>query len=175
MALILAMLVVLVLSGISLVAVQATYTRLNLAGTARVTQVARQVSLSGAEGTMALAALNPSGFNQYVEANNSLVQMEAISGEFFDLSPDGSGSFGREIVSVETAFWQSRMVASLTSHRAPGFQLGEYCFRKHVSVTDGIYRNDADPTDANAISQAIERNAQARALANLFVGPITCP
>lgn len=175
MALIIAMLVVLVLSAVSLVALQATSNRLNLAGTARVATVARQVTHSGTEGTMSFAARDPSGFTQYVTAMNGLVPMTAVSGQFFDLAADGSGSFGREVVSVETVGWSSRMASALTTHRAPGYQLGEYCFRKYLSLTDGVYRNDADPADPTDLRRNIERNAQARSLANLFVGPITCP
>lgn len=175
MALIVALLVILVLSALSLVALQATSNRLNLAGTARVAVVARQVTASGTEGTMSFAAQNPSGFTDFVMATNGVVPMTAVSPAFFDMNADGSGSFGREVVSVETAFWTSRMISALTTHRAPGYQLGEYCFRKYVSMTDGVYRNDVDPTDPVDLRRNIERNAQARALANLFVGPIGCP
>ena len=175
MALLIAMLVILVLSALSLVALQATSNRLNLAGTARVAVVARQVTASGVEGTMSFAAENPSGFTDFVMATNGQVPMAAVSPTFFDMNPDGSGSFGREVVSVETAFWTSRMISALTTHRAPGYQLGEYCFRKYVSMTDGVYRNDVDPANPVDLRRNIERNAQARALANLFVGPIGCP
>lgn len=175
MALIIALLVILVLSALSLIALQATSNRLNLAGTARIAVVARQVTASGVEGTMSFAAQNPSGFTDFVMATNGLVPMTAVSPVFFDMSPDGSGSFGREVVSVETAFWTSRMISALTTHRAPGYQLGEYCFRKYVSMTDGVYRNDVDPANPVDLRRNIERNAQARALANLFVGPIGCP
>lgn len=175
MALIIALLVILVLSALSLVALQATSNRLNLAGTARIAVVARQVTASGTEGTMSFAAQNPSGFIDFVMATNGVVPMNTVSPIFFDMNPDGSGSFGREVVSVETAFWTSRMISALTTHRAPGYQLGEYCFRKYVSMTDGVYRNDVDPANPVDLRRNIERNAQARALANLFVGPIGCP
>ena len=55
MALIVAILIVLVLSGLSLVALQAASNRLHLAGTARIATVAKSVAASGVEGTLALA------------------------------------------------------------------------------------------------------------------------
>lgn len=175
MALIIALLIVLVLSGVSLVALQATSNRLNLVGTARIATVARSIAASGVEGTMAFAAAMPSGFTQFLVANNGEIPMNAVSAAFFDTSADGSGSFGREVVSVETAGWNSRAISAMTTHRAPGYQLGEYCFRKYVTVTNGVYANDADPAVQADLRRNIERNAQASMLSNLFVGPISCP
>ena len=132
--------------------------------------------MSGAEATMAFAGMNPSGFTQFVAVRpNGEVKMGDLSGTFYDTATDGSGSFGRDGVSVNTAFWQSRMTAALTTHRAPGFQLGEYCFRRYISETDGVYRNDLPPGTANSLTLTVERNSQARSMAAMFVGPVACP
>lgn len=173
--LIVALLLILALTGIGLVAAQTASNDLNLAGNTRVAQVARNIASSGAEGTMAFAGMNPSGFNQFVAAKGGVIEMNDLSGAFFDPAMDGTGSFGRDGVSVNTAFWQSRMQAALTTHRAPGFQLGEYCFRRYITLTDGVYRNDLPSGTPNALSLTIDRNTQARSMTAMFVGPVTCP
>lgn len=180
LALIIVLLLLLVLSSIGLIAVQASSINISLEGSRRVSQIARNVAVSGGVGTMAFAAMNPSGFNQFVQVNRNaanlgVVSMGDISSSFFDMNTDGSGSFGREVVSINTAFWQSTMISQVTTHRAPGFEMGEYCFRKYGSVTDGVYRNDLNPADPNDLLLKIERNAQSRMMSSLFVGPIICP
>jgi hypothetical protein len=175
--LIVAMLVILALAGIGIVAAQAVSNEINLAGNARVAQVARNVASSGAEATMAFAGTNPSGFNQFVSVDRGdprlqgVIQMADLSNAFFDTATDGTGSFGRDGVTVNTARWQSQMQSALTTHRAPGFQLGEYCFRRYISVTSGVYRNDL----AGTATLVVDRNAQARSMTALFVGPVSCP
>jgi hypothetical protein len=171
--LIIALLLLLALTSIGLVAMQAASNDLNLTGNARVAQVARNIAMSGAEGTMAFAGMNPSGFNQFV-ATNANIQMTSLSDAFFDTTAtDGTGSFGREGAAMSTALWQSRMLAALTTHRAPGFQMGEFCFRRYITQTDGLY--SSDPLGAAATALTVERNAQARAMTAMFVGPVACP
>ena len=175
------LLMLLALTGIGLVAMQSASNNLNLTGNSRVAQVARNIASSGAEGTMAFAGLNPSAFTQFVAANldpvdgKGLVAMGDLSNNFFDSSTDGSGSFGWDGVTVNTARWSSKMVTALTTPRAPGFQIGEYCFRRYTSETDGMYRNDLPTGTANAQSLTVDRNAQARSMATMFVGPVACP
>ncbi|HOU52691.1 MAG TPA: hypothetical protein PLQ97_02040 [Myxococcota bacterium] len=173
--LIVAMLVLLALTSLGIAAVEVAANHLNLTGSVRIAQVARTIAASGAEGTMAFAGMNPSGFTQFVAAQNGLVQMRDLSAGFYDTSTDGSGSFGREAVTMNTAFWQSRMTSAVTTHRAPGFGVGEYCFRRYISETEAVFRNDLAPGSPNAQTLTIDRDAQARAMAAIFVGPVGCP
>ena len=175
MALIVAILIVLVLSGLSLVALQAASNRLHLAGTARIATVAKSVAASGVEGTLALAASAPSGFSQLVSATNGQVPMSAVHSNFFDLATDGSGSFGREVQSMQSAGWNSRMLSMLTTPRAPGNLSGMNCFNKYVALTNGMYANVPDPGVTPDPQTNIDRNAQVAMLSNLFVGPNICP
>lgn len=173
--LIVAMLVLLALTSLGIAAVEVAANHLNLTGSVRIAQIARTIAASGAEGTMAFAGMNPSGFTQFVAAQNGVVQMRDLSAGFYDPSTDGSGSFGREAVTMNTAFWQSRMTSAVTTHRAPGFQVGDYCFRRYISETEAVFRNDLPPGSPNARTLTIDRNAQARAMAAIFVGPVGCP
>ncbi len=183
--LMIALLVLLALTGIGLVAMQNASNDLNLTGNSRVAQVARNIATSGAEGTMAFAGMNPSGFIQFVAGRfvaagqatpavpYAVIKMEDLSGTFYDTTTaNGLGSFGREGANMSTATWESRVPVALTSHRAPGFQVGEFCFRRYISETDGYYRNDVN---TNATVQTVERNAQARSMTAMFVGPVACP
>jgi len=173
--LIVAMLVLLALTSLGIAAIEVASNHLNLTGSARIAHVARTIAASGAEGTMAFAGMNPSGFTQLVAAQNGVVQMRDLSANFYDTSTNGSGSFGREAVTMNTAFWQSRMTSAVTTHRAPGFQVGEYCFRRYISETQSVFRNDLAPGSQNAETLTLDRNAQARAMAAIFVGPVGCP
>jgi len=173
--LIVAMLVMLALTSLGIAAAEVAANHLNLTGSVRIAHVARTIAASGAEGTMAFAGMNPSGFTQFVAAQNGIVQMRDLSAGFYDTSTNGSGSFGREAVSMNTAFWQSRITSAVTTHRAPGFEVGEYCFRRYLTETMGVFRNDLPPGSQNAQTLTLDRNAQARAMSAIFVGPVDCP
>ena len=164
---IIALLLMLALTGLGLGAMTGATNDMDLTGSSRVSAVARSIATSGAEGTMAFAGLNPSGFTQFVAARGGVVQMTDLSASFFDASTTGDGSFGREAMA---GAWVTRTEAALTTHRAPGFQLGEYCFRRYITSTDGTYVQEG-VTD----SLGRDRNVQARAMTALFVGPVDCP
>jgi hypothetical protein len=165
--LVIALLLMLALTGIGLAAMTSAANDLDLTGSARVSAVARAIASAGAEGTMAFAGMNPSGFTQFLSAQGGVVQMGDLSAGFFDTSATGNGSFGREAMAGQ---WTTRAESVLTTHRAPGFQLGEYCFRRYITSTDGTYRQEG-------VTEAMgrDRNALARAMTALFVGPVDCP
>lgn len=173
--LILAMLMVLVLAGLAMGAVAGVSGLMSRTGGSRVAAQAGNVTTSGTEGTMAFAAQNPSAYIQFVTAQGGRISMGDVAANYFDLAQDGTGSFGRDVTPLTLATWGARMTGALTTHRAPGFGLGEYCFRKYVARVDGAYRNDVDPANRQAFLLNLDRNAQAGALAELFVGPISCP
>lgn len=164
---IIAMLLMLALTGLGLAAMTGATNDIDLTGSARISAVSRAVASAGAEGTMAFAGLNPTGFTQWVVAKNRIVNMGDLSADFFDDSTAGDGSFGHEAM---VGSWTTRITSALTTHRAPGFQLGEYCFRRYITATEGTYEAPgvADPL-------RLERHAQARAMTALFVGPVDCP
>lgn len=173
--LLLALLLMLALTGIALVALRATTSNITFAGAQRISAMAQSVTTSGVEGTLVFAAMNPAGYTDYITANNGVVSMTDFSASFFDTAVDGTGSFGREAVNVNSVFWQSRMVHAQASARAPGYQLGQHCFMKYTSFTDGAYQNQGNTLDPNDIKRNMERNAMARDLTTLYVGPINCP
>lgn len=167
MVLILTMLILLVLSAIALAAVQSVTNHLARAGSYRVGSVAYGVTEAGSQATMSLAAINPGGFNEFVATQGFQVTMGDVSNFFFDTS--AGGSFGREIGNVGGANWVSRLSNPISSHRAPGYAVGEYCFRKYFSTTDGTYGNNlvTSPDD-------VLRNTMKRFLSTIYVGPTGC-
>jgi hypothetical protein len=102
--------------------------------------------------------------------------MTDVSSAFFDLTPN-TGSFGREIVNVGTVGWSSQLANPVSSHRAPGYEMGQYCFRKYLVTTSGLYRNDvvnaANPAGADALIN-LERNAARQAMTSMYLGPVPC-
>jgi len=167
MVLILTMLVLLVLSAIALTAVQSVSNHIARAGSFRVGSVAYGVTEAGSQATMAIGAANPSAFNDFVATHNYRVTMGDVSRNFFDTA--AGGSFGREVQNVGGANWVSRLSNPISSHRAPGYAVGEYCFRKYFATTDGTYGNQnvQNPDD-------VLRNTQKRFLTTIFVGPVGC-
>lgn len=173
--LLLALLVMLALTAIGLVAIRSTANDITFAGAQKVTSMAQNVTASGVEATMVFGAMNPTGFIDYVNINNGNVAMADFSAGFFDNAVDGNGSFGREVTNVNNVFWQSRMTNAQTSARAPGYQLGEHCFVRYTAYTDGTYGNQPNLVDPLDITRNVERNALARDLTLLYVGPVACP
>jgi hypothetical protein len=68
---------------------------LNLTGSARIAHVRPDHrGLGPPRERWAFAGMNPSGFNQFVAAQNGVVQMRDISANFYDTSTNGSGPSG---------------------------------------------------------------------------------
>jgi hypothetical protein len=172
--LVLAVMILLVLSAIAFVAVQATMNQMARVQAFRTSAVAGLLTAAGSEATLAVAATNPSGFDQFLAANNFAVLMADVSPSFFDTSQ--AGSFGQEVVTLNTANWASRLSNPIATSRAPGFE-GSFCFKRYRSETDGIYRNDVAsgaPLTRDQVLQDLRTTAQKRFAATMYVGPVDC-
>lgn len=167
LVLVLTLLVLLVLSAVALTAVQAVTNHLARAGSYRVSSIAFGITEAGSQATMAIAAVNPGAFNEFVAAHGYRVNMLEVSDAFFDMAE--GGSFGREIDNVGGANWVSTLSLPISSHRAPGYSVGEYCFRKYFATTDGVYGNN----DISTVDDVL-RNTQKRFFSTIFVGPTAC-
>jgi len=167
MILILALMILLVLSALSFAAVQSVSNTMARAGSYRTGMIAYGITAAGSEATMALAATNPSGFNDFVAAQGYQLAMGDVSNIFFDVNQDGS--FGRELPTVGGANWVTQLSNPISSHRAPGYAIGEYCFRKYFATTNGVYGNDVVVTRGDVI-----RNSQKRFMTTIYVGPVGC-
>ncbi|HNZ02809.1 MAG TPA: hypothetical protein PKK50_01580 [Myxococcota bacterium] len=173
--LLLVLLLMLGLTAIGAIAIRTTANDMAFAGAHKVSSMAKNVTSSGAEATMVFGAMNPRGFIDYVTVNNGTVAMADFTPVFFDTASDGTGSFGREVGNMNNVFWRSRMTNAQTSARAPGYQVGEHCFIRYTSYTDGVYGNQPNLADPQDVTRNAERNAMARDLATLYVGPVACP
>jgi hypothetical protein len=164
--LVLSLMVLLVLTAIALVAVQAVMNFMSRTGSWRISRVANGITTAGSEATMAVAAQSPAGFNQFLQTHAFRLNMGDVSPAFFDMT--AGGSFGVEVANVNSAGWVSLLANPISSHRAPGYALGEFCFRKYTSLTSGTFRNDTDAT------VSLDRNADKQYVATIFVGPVVC-
>jgi len=174
-AMLLVLALMLALTAIGVVAIRTTANDIAFSGAQRVTSIAQNVTTSGVEATIVFGAINASAFIDYVNVNNGSVAMTDFSTSFFDAAADGSGSFGRESGNVSNASWRSRLTNPQTSARAPGYQLGEHCFVKYTAFTDGLYGNTPNVADPQDVTRNAERNALARDLTTIYVGPVSCP
>jgi hypothetical protein len=168
MVVILALFVILVLTSVSLAALQSVANNLARSSAYRVATVAQGVAMAGSEGTMSLAATNPSGFSAFVAAQRFRVTMLDVSPAFFDTS--ANGSFGVDLQNVGGVNWVSTLSFVGISHRLPGYAVGEFCFDKFLSTTDGTYGNPSvvNPDD-------VIRSSQKRVISVMHVGPVKCP
>ncbi len=173
--LLLALMLLLALTALGLVTARYTASNMSFTGAQRVTSTAEAIAVSGVESTLVMGAQNAASFIAYLDVNGQAVAMSDFAPNFFDGAVDGSGSFGRETGNINTASWRSRMVYSQLSTRAPGYQVGEHCFIRYTSITDGFYQNQPNFADPDDIERNRERNALARDMATIFVGPILCP
>ena len=173
--LIIALLLILALTGIGLVAAQTVSNDLNLTGNSRVSQVARNIASAGTEGTLTLAALGPRRFYDFVDNLQRIarpLEMNDLATSFFDTAMDGSGSFGRDGVSMNTAFWTGTVQAPWSVLIARGYDVDTYYFQRYVFQLDGFYRNDLPASAPNARTLTIDRSSQARSMAVFSVGPV---
>lgn len=166
----LALVVIVVLAAIALVSVQSTVGITSRSGSFRSSRIAHNVTASGSEATLAMGASNPRGFNDFVSSHGYVIRMNDVSQTFFDLGP--MGSFGRESVNIAAVSWSTRLTDPVTSHRAPGYEIGEYCFRKYFATTDGYYGNEP-PANPEEVYN-VERMSQKRFMTTMYVGPVEC-
>ncbi len=187
----LTMMVLLVIASIAFVAVGSTVNNVSRVGSFRNSMVAYNVTESGSVATMALGASNPAGFGAFIASHGYTVGRVDISSLFFDTGR--SGSFGQEIDNVAIADWTTRLSSPITSHRAPGYDVGTYCFRKYYAITDGWYQASAKCSDltrarldaltaaggasaeeAAEAQREMERCSQKRFVSSMYVGPVAC-
>jgi len=164
--LVLSLMVLLVLAAISIVAVQAVMNFMARSGSWRVSRVANGITTAGSEATMAAAAQSPAGFNQFLQTHSFRLNMGDVSPAFFDMT--AGGSFGIEVANVNSAGWLSMLTIQTPPAVVPGFSVGEFCFRKYMSLTNGTFRNDTDAT------VSLDRNADKQYVATIIVGPVVC-
>ena len=114
--------------------------------------------------------------------------MADISTLFFDLGR--SGSFGLEAENMSPAQWTTALGNPVTSHRAPGYDVGTYCFHKYTATTNGFYQasdvacqnlaktttgwNNLSATERAEATRNMERCAQKQFVASMYVGPTAC-
>ena len=185
----LTMMVLLVIASIAFVAVASTVNNVSRVGSFRNSMVAYNVTESGSVATMALGASNPAGFAGFIASHGNTIGKGDISAAFFDLGT--SGSFGQEVTNVAIADWTTRLSSPITSHRAPGYDVGTYCFRKYYATTDGWYQASAkcadltkarldallaagQADDAAEAQREMERCSQKRFVSSMYVGPVAC-
>ncbi|MBM4388182.1 MAG: hypothetical protein FJ088_10620 [Deltaproteobacteria bacterium] len=166
--LIVGLLVLLVLAAIAIVSVNRVATEMASSGNFRISKMSGFITEGGLEGTMAMAAENPVGFNAFVFANGFQVSQADISPIFWDTGDDGS--FGKEVGNISGVNFVTTLSQPITTNRVPGYSVGSFCYNKFNMFTDGFYGTDTavNPDD-------VLRNSQKRYSSSMYVGPVLCP
>lgn len=165
MVALLALLVLLTITSVSLVAAQGAVNHMARAGAFRFYSIASGVTDAGLDTVMATAAKDPVAFVQLVEANNNQLSMADLAPDLFDTG--SMGSFGREYSQVQGVDFVATFTNPEVTNRAPGYQVGQYQFKKYRVYIDGVYGSDVSGNPDDVL-----RHSQRRTAITIFVGPL---
>jgi len=167
--LLVAMLVVVVLSGMALVLVHNVQMEWSNLGAHRVAKQGYYVTEAGLTGPIALAAKDQDSFLGFLQGSSFTVGPEAISPGFFDSA--AGGSFGMALPSGGAGFFQTYFTDPVDTQQIPGYSLGGFCFRRYTVVSDGFLGNGiVDPENP----ESVLHTSQSRFVSHLYLGPFQC-
>lgn len=159
------MLIIIILAGLSLIAVRNVILEFKLVGNYRVGEQALHVTESGADSVMALAVAKGDAFPSYVFHNANKLSMTDVADPFFDTTTDGS--FGKEFISIGNVNFISELSLPVDTNRVPGYPVSENFIWKKYKVTTSGYFGDQivlKPDD-------VLRNSSRQYVTYSFVGP----
>jgi hypothetical protein len=167
--LLVAMLVVVVLSGLALVLVHNVQMEWSNLGAHRMAKQGYYVTEAGLTGPIAQAAKDQDAFLGFLQGSHFTVGPEAISQQFFDHSP--GGSFGLSLPAGGAGFFQTYFTDPVDTQQIPGYSLGGFCFRRYTVVSDGFLGKGAvDPENP----ESVLHTSQSRFVSHLYLGPFQC-
>lgn len=167
--LLIAMLVIVVLAGISLVAVHQVHSELENLGSFRMAKQSYYVTEAGLTGPIAMAAKDQEAFIGDLQTTSFVVTPSNISSSFFDTS--SWGSFGPSLASGESAFFQTYFTDPVDTQRIPGYSMGGFCYRRYTVVSDGFLgAGFVDPEDP----ESVLHTSSSRFVSHLYLGPFQC-
>jgi hypothetical protein len=170
---IVALMVLLALSGIALLGVRTTYHEIRSAGNHSFDRMGYQITDGAVATTVTYATSSPSAFLGVAYSNGMTFQashLGDIYGNLWDLSPGGSLGFAGNNLGTPD-FW-TNVDQPITLNFYPGSSVGEFCAEKHTWRTHGTIGN------SSALDQASQLDrppfGEKVILTRWMVGPLDC-
>ena len=170
---IVALMVLLALSGIALMGIRTTHQEIRSAGNHSFDRMGYQITDGGASTTVSYATSNPSAFLGVAYSNGmtfKATHLGDVYNNLWDLSAGGSLGFaGTNLGSPD--FW-TVIDQPVTLNFYPGSSVGEFCAEKHTWRTHGTI---GDTTATGQESQLDRPNFGEKViLTRWMVGPLDC-
>ncbi len=165
-----AMLILVVLAGVSVVVLQNVNMEIANAGAFRTAKQGYYLTEAGLTGPIAQAAQNQNVFLGFLQGSGFTVRMGDISPNFFDTANDW-GSFGPQFARAGAAQFVTYFSDPVDTQRVPGFSTAGFCYRRYTVTSDGFL--GVDQIDADD-PETVLHTAQARFVSHLYLGPFQC-
>ena len=173
-----AMLIVVALSGLGAIAARNVMLELKQGGNYRAGEVALRVAETGIASTMILAVDKGEAFPPYLAAANGRIQLSDVAEPFYKFSTAGAAaadtyeqSFGATPLKVSQVNFVSLFSLPSDTNRVPGYPMNEQFIWKQYRVTTRGYYGHDGTTTANAAE--IARQSTREYVSDIFIGPYT--
>jgi hypothetical protein len=173
-----AMLIIVALSGLGAIAARNVMLELKQVGNYRAGEVALRVAETGIAATMILAVDRGEAFPPYLTATNGRIQLTDIANPFYQFSVNGAPSaanyeqsFGATPLTVSQVNFVSLFSLPSDTNRVPGYPMNEqFIWKQYRVTTSGYYGHDGTGTPTPA---EIVRQSTRQYVSDIFIGPYT--
>ena len=172
--LILAMLIILVLSGLALIGVRNVLLESRQVGNFRTSEQSLHVTESGQSSVIAIAVDKGDTFPAFVAANGNKLSMTDVADPFFDTN--AKGSFGHEYVNLgggTNVNFVTEFSQPVDTNRVPGYPINDkYVWKKYRITTSGYFGDQVISivNGKKAVDDTL-RNSNRQYVSYTFVGP----
>jgi len=168
--LIIALLIILVLSGLALIGVRTAIMESRQVGNYRSGEQSSHITQSGLTSVLALAVSKGDAFPEFVKANNYVINMTDVADPFFDTKI--KGSFGYEYVNVGSGTnvnFVAKFTQPVDTNKVPGYPVNDQFVWKKYRITAYGYFGD-QVVDINTPDSTL-RNSTRSYVSYTYVGP----
>ena len=173
-----ALLVVLALTGLGAIAARNVMLELKQVGNYRAGEVALRVAETGIASTMILAVEKGEAFPPYLTATNGRIQLTDVADPFFKFPAVGAAaaenyetSFGATPVTIDKVSFVSTFSLPSDTNRVPGYPMNEqFIWKQYRVTTSGYYGHDGT---GSATAASIVRQSTRQYVSDIFIGPYT--
>jgi len=173
-----AMLIIVALSGLGAIAARNVMLELKQVGNYRAGEVALRVAETGIASTMILAVDRGDAFPPYLTATNGRIQLTDVADPFYQFSVTGAPaaanyeqSFGATPLTNAQVNFVSLFSLPSDTNRVPGYPMNEqFIWKQYRVTTSGYYGHDGTgiPTAAEIVRQSTRQY-----VSDIYIGPYT--
>lgn len=168
--LIVAIMVLLALSGLALLSVRSTFFEIRSASNHNMARMSYHIAEGGTGGMVAYAYENPQSFLSLAYTGGMKVDAETLGIRASLWDTEAGGSLGFALLGAPNAWTLVDTPATLDFY--PGSSVGEFCSEKHTWRTYGSL--GTPPTIAQAANQEHPQYGEKIVMTQWLIGPIDC-